>query len=140
LKFGSEARVLKKREEQRLETAQMKFLRHLIGITRLDKEKNQCIKEKTGAENIVKEIKKYQEKWLQHVQRMDTNRVSKQALQYKQKDKETWKDRGRDGGANFILRIKEQETHLILPEHNDESILDRHVCFLILLMRSIRDH
>ena len=28
LKFGSEAWVLKKREEQRLEAAQMKFLRH----------------------------------------------------------------------------------------------------------------
>ena len=57
LKFGSEAWVLKKREEQRLEAAQMKFLRHLLGITKLDKEKNQCIREKTGAENIVKEIK-----------------------------------------------------------------------------------
>ena len=49
LKFGSEAWVLKKREEQRLEAAQVKFLRHLLWITKLDKEKNQCIKEKTGA-------------------------------------------------------------------------------------------
>jgi len=40
LKFRSEAWVLKKREEQRLEVAQMKFLRHLFGITKLDKEKN----------------------------------------------------------------------------------------------------
>jgi len=62
LKFGSEAWILKKREEQRLEAAQMKFLSHLLGITKLDKEKNQCIREKTGAENIVKEIKQYQEK------------------------------------------------------------------------------
>ena len=85
LKFGSEAWVLKKREEQRLEAAQRKFLRHLLRITKLDKEKNQCIREKTGAENIVKEIKQYQEKWLQHIQRMDTNRIPKQALQYKPK-------------------------------------------------------
>jgi len=81
LKFGSEAWVLKKREEQRLEVAYMKFLRHLLGITKLDKEKNQFIGEKTGTQNIVKEIKQYQEKWLQHVQRMDTNRIPKQALQ-----------------------------------------------------------
>jgi len=67
LKFGSEAWVLKKREEQRLEAAQMKFLRRLLGITKPDKEKNQCIREKTGAEDIVKEIKQYQEKWLQHI-------------------------------------------------------------------------
>ena len=85
LKFGSEAWVLKKREEQRLEAAQMKFLRHLLGITKLDKEKKQCIREKTGAENTVKEIKQYQEKWLQHIQRMDTNRIPKQVLQYKPK-------------------------------------------------------
>jgi predicted SPOUT superfamily RNA methylase MTH1 len=83
LKFGSEAWVLKKREEQRLEAAQMKFLRYLLGITKLDKEKNQHIKEKTGAQNIVKETKQYQKKWLQHIQRMERNRIPKQALQYR---------------------------------------------------------
>ena len=89
LKFGSEAWVLKKREEQRLEAAQMKFLRHLLGITKLDKEKNQCIRQKTVVQNIVKEIKQYQKKWLLHVQRMDTNRPPKQALQYKPKGRGT---------------------------------------------------
>ena len=43
LKFGSEAWVLKKREEQRLEAAQIKFFTNLIGIAKLDKEKNQYI-------------------------------------------------------------------------------------------------
>jgi hypothetical protein len=85
LKFGSEAWVLKEREEQRLEAAQMKFLRHLLGTTKTDKEKNQCIREKKGAQDIVKEIKQYKKKWLQHVQRMDTNRLPKQALQYRTK-------------------------------------------------------
>ena len=47
MKFGSEAWVLKKREEKRLEAAQMKFLRHLIGIPKLDEEENQCIRQKT---------------------------------------------------------------------------------------------
>ena len=41
--------VLKKRVELYLEAAQMKFLRHLLGITKLDKEKNQCIREKNGS-------------------------------------------------------------------------------------------
>ena len=53
LKFGSEVWVLKKREEKRLEAEQMKVLRHLLGITKLDTEKNQCIRQKTGAQNIV---------------------------------------------------------------------------------------
>ena len=56
-----------------------------LGITKLDKEKNQCIREKTGAQNIAKEIKEYQKKWLQHIQRMDTNKVPKQALRYRPK-------------------------------------------------------
>ena len=85
LKFGSEPWVLKKIEEQRLVAAQMKFWGHLLGITKLDKERNKCIRQKTGAHNIVKEIKQYQKKWLQHVQRMDTNGQPKQALQYKPK-------------------------------------------------------
>ena len=99
LKFGSEVWVLKKREEQRLEAAQMKFLRHLLGITKLDQEKNQCIRGKTGAQDLVKEIKQCQIKWLHHLQRMDTNRLPKQALQYKPKGRRNvgglrkrWKD------------------------------------------------
>ena len=75
----------RRKEGQRLEAAQMKFLRHLLGITKLDKEKNQCIRKRTGAKNIVKEIKQYQEKGIQHVQRMDTNILPKQALQYRPK-------------------------------------------------------
>ena len=56
---------------------------------KLDKENNQCIKEKTGSQNTVKEIKQYQLKWLQHVQRMDTNGLPNQALQYKPKRRRT---------------------------------------------------
>ena len=46
LKFGCEAWVLNKREEQRLEAPQMKFVRHLLGITKLDKEQYQHIRQK----------------------------------------------------------------------------------------------
>jgi len=47
----------------------------------------------------VKEIKRYQKKWLQHVQRMDRNRAPKQALKYRPKGqrntgrpKKRWRD------------------------------------------------
>ena len=52
---------------------------------------------------------------------MDTNRLPKQALQYKPKDERTWDDRGRDGGTNFILRNNEHETLLTLQEHDDDD-------------------
>jgi hypothetical protein len=64
LKFGSEAWALKKRDEQRLEAAQMKFLRHLLGITKLGRERNQSVREKLGVQNTVLEIKHYQREWL----------------------------------------------------------------------------
>ena len=38
-----------------------------------------------------------------------------------QKDEEIQDDRGRDGGTNFISRIKEQETRLNLQEHDDDD-------------------
>ena len=37
----------------------MKFLRHLLGIIKLDKENNQCIREKMGAQNTVKDYNMY---------------------------------------------------------------------------------
>ena len=43
---------------------------------------------KTGAQNIVKEIKQYQEKCLQHVQRMDTDYQNKH-YNINQKEEET---------------------------------------------------
>jgi hypothetical protein len=87
VKFGSEAWVLKKREEQRLEAAQIKFLGHLLGITNLDTERNQSVREKFGVQNTVLEIKQYQAEWLQHVERMGTDRITRQALKYRPKGK-----------------------------------------------------
>jgi hypothetical protein len=99
LKFNNEAWVLKKRDEQRLEAEQMKFLRHLLGIAKLDRERNQSMREKLGGQNIVLEIKQYQREWLQHVDKMDTDRIRKRELKYRPKGKRSigrprkrWKD------------------------------------------------
>jgi hypothetical protein len=74
-------------------------LKRLLGITKFDKERNQCVREKTGAQNIVKEIKQNQRKWLQHVQRMDRNRMPRQELRYRPegrrnvgRPKKRWRD------------------------------------------------
>ena len=109
LKFGSEAWVVKKREEQRLEAALMKFLRHLLGITKLDKEKNLCIREKTGAQSIVKEIKQYQKSGYNTYRGWKQIEYQNKHYNIDRKDEGTWDDQGRGGGTNFILRIKEQD-------------------------------
>ena len=58
---------------------------------------------------------------------MDTNKLPKQALQYKPKGRRNIGDRGRDGGTNFILRITEQETRLTLQKHDDDDDRDMKV-------------
>jgi hypothetical protein len=68
------------RDEQRLEAAEIKFLGHLLGISKLDRDRNQSVWEKMGVQNIVVEIQQYQQKWLQYLERMDINRILKQAL------------------------------------------------------------
>ena len=125
LKFGSKAWVLKKKEEQRLEAAQIKFLRHLLGITKLYKERNQCIRQKTGAQNIVKEIKLTRKSGYKMYRGWTQTDYQNKHYNINQKDEGTLDDRGRDGGTNFILRIKEQETRLTLQERddNDDEIL-----------------
>jgi len=51
---------------------------------------------------------------------MDTDYQNKQ-YNINQKDEGTMDDRGRDGGTNFILGIKEQETRLTPQEHDDDD-------------------
>jgi len=46
------------------------------------------------------------------------------------KDEGTLDDRGRDGGTNFILRIKEQETRLTFQEHDDDDDDDVNLMFI----------
>jgi hypothetical protein len=52
----------------------MKFFRHLFGITKLDKEKNECVGENGSTEHS-KGNQTIPEKWLKHVQRVDRNRM-----------------------------------------------------------------
>jgi hypothetical protein len=72
LKLSSEAWVLKKRGEQRLEVTQIKFLGHLLGINKLYGGRNQFVKDKLGVQNIFREIQKYERKWLQLLHREST--------------------------------------------------------------------
>jgi len=72
-----------------------------------------------GAQNIVKEIKRTRKSGYNTYRGWTQIEYQNKRYNINQKDEGTWDDRGRDGGINFILRIKEQETHLILHEHDN---------------------
>ena len=57
---------------------------------------------------------------------MDTNRLPKQALQYKPKKKTHGKTEEEMEGPISFWGYKEQESNLILPEHDDDN--DDDVC------------
>jgi hypothetical protein len=52
---------------------------------------------------------------------MDTNRITKQALQYKPKGRRNIGRPSKRWRDQLHLGIKEQETHLILSEHDDDD-------------------
>jgi hypothetical protein len=54
--------VLNKRDKQRLEAAQNRFLRPLLGYKKLDRQRNVDIRERLRVQSVVKEIKTYQRK------------------------------------------------------------------------------
>jgi hypothetical protein len=83
---------------------------------------NQCIREKTGAQNTVKEIKQYQKKWLQHVHRMDEKSIPKQALKYRQKrTKERTTTEEEMEGPTLSWRLVNKITRLNLHEYDDDD-------------------
>jgi hypothetical protein len=61
-KFSTEAWVLKIGDKEKLETAQMRFLRQFLGITKLDRERNKFVREKSGVQDIVRKIQQCQQK------------------------------------------------------------------------------
>ncbi|KAJ9598495.1 hypothetical protein L9F63_010815, partial [Diploptera punctata] len=61
LKSGSQIWIMRKRDAQRLEAAQIKFLRHIMGVTYMDRIRNETLRQKFNAINIVQEIKEYEQ-------------------------------------------------------------------------------
>jgi hypothetical protein len=80
--YGSEVWVINKRDAQKLEAAQMSFLRPLLGFTKLDHQRNSNIHKKLEVYNTVEDIKLYQKKWNWHLQRMNRNRIPQLAFRY----------------------------------------------------------
>jgi hypothetical protein len=93
LKYGSETWVMNKRDTQRLEAAQMRFIRPLLVYKRLDRQRNEDIRKTLKVTNIVKEIQQYQKDWKIHLQRMDKGRLPQLALRYQSQGQ---RDRGRN--------------------------------------------
>ena len=64
LMFGSETWVLRKAGQNLLERTEMRMLRWMMGIKRMEKIRNENIRERTGVANIIEEIREARLGWL----------------------------------------------------------------------------
>jgi len=69
LTYGEECRPIKKAQVQRMMVAEMRMIRWMCDHTRMDKIKNEVIKEKVGVASIEYKIRETRLRWLGHVKR-----------------------------------------------------------------------
>ena len=92
LLYGSKTWVTKKRDRTGLIKAEMRFLGSVKGCTRLDKIRSEIIRKELEIPGIQNVRTKYKQNWINHLERMDNNRLPKHALNYKPRGR---RDRGR---------------------------------------------
>ena len=79
--YGLETIALTKRQEAELEVAEMKMLRFSLGVTRLDKIKNDVIRGTAHVRRLRDKLRESRLRWFGHVQRREENYVGRQMLQ-----------------------------------------------------------
>jgi hypothetical protein len=79
--YGSENWIVNKRRAQKLEVIQMTFLRPLLGLTKLDRQRNPGIRNRLKVDKLLEDIKMYQKNWLDHLKRTGRNSLPKLAFQ-----------------------------------------------------------
>ncbi|KAD3338666.1 hypothetical protein E3N88_34187 [Mikania micrantha] len=69
--YGSECWPIKKIQERKLETAEMRMLRWICGHTRLDRIRNETIRGRLGVACISDKVREGRLRWFGHVRRRD---------------------------------------------------------------------
>ena len=77
LTYGCEAWTLQARHKGQIEAAQMRALRRIEGVSRMDRMRNVDIRGRLKQEGVLDMVKKRQQNWKQKVEEMSNNRVTK---------------------------------------------------------------
>ena len=75
--YGAETWGSKKAQEKRLDVAEMRMLRWMCGVTKLDKIRNERIRGTVKVEKISKKVQERRLHWYGHVMRRDEEYVRK---------------------------------------------------------------
>jgi hypothetical protein len=74
---GSECWATKVRDEKRLHVTEMRMLRRMCGVTRVDRIRNEYIRGSLKVATVTKKIKSYRLSWYGHVMRRDESHNEK---------------------------------------------------------------
>ena len=102
MKYGSETWSLTNKQRERLAVAQRNMERSMLGIKRKDKKRNEWVREKTGADDIMEKIDAMKWSWAGQLGRMENDRWAKRSTSRHPEQNETEGDQQEDGG--MILR------------------------------------
>ena len=75
--YGSETWVTSQKLKSKIQAAEMRFLRRIEGVKRIDKIRNEHIRNSLQLESIQNTIEKKQLSWYGHLTRMPDNRQTK---------------------------------------------------------------
>ncbi|KAK3527512.1 hypothetical protein QTP86_024294, partial [Hemibagrus guttatus] len=75
--YGLETVSLRKRQESELEVAELKMLRFSLGVTRLDRIRNEYIRGTAHVGRLGDKVREARLRWFGHVQRRDTGKMGK---------------------------------------------------------------
>lgn len=78
--YGAESWPTKKAQEKKLDVAEMRMLRWMCGVTKMDKIRNERIRGTTGVGEISKKLQERRLNWYGHVIRSDEDHIGRRSL------------------------------------------------------------
>ena len=75
--YGAETWVLRRKEERMLKSTEMKMLRRIKGVTKLDRQRNEDILEELGVTDILTKARQARLRWYGHLRRMNEESAPK---------------------------------------------------------------
>ena len=95
--YGAETWAVKKAQEKKLDVAEMRMLRWMSGVTKLDRIRNERIRGTTKVGEISKKVQESRLKWYGHVLRREEEYVGKRVMAMEVPGKEGEEDQSGGG-------------------------------------------
>ena len=79
--YGAEAWGMRSAERRKVNVLEMKCLRSLVGVSRMDRVRNEEVRRRAGIESeLASTVDKRVLRWFGHVERMDESRMARRVL------------------------------------------------------------